>query len=161
MAYYEKGDSASYLIVDCLFTRAFWNSFTWTGINRGNKSTRGFREFANVLQLLLAIVNVGDPTYTSIKLEKFCKNRLFRYSKSRSSNKQLRKSTCRNTKGTKGKAVDNPVDAVPVSTSNDEYGDEPMDNITTDSNQDESDDDSDYDVNMDPHVEVLMEFDEI
>lgn len=93
--YIERGDSACYIIVDCLFTRAFWDRFTWTGINRGNKSKKGFREFANVLQLILAIVRVGDPTYTSQKLETFCKTRLFRYSKARSISKQLRKSACR------------------------------------------------------------------
>lgn len=144
--------------MDCLFTRSFWNNFTWTGINRGNKSKRGFREFANVLQLLQAIVSVGDPTYTNVKLELFCKNRLFRYSKARSSSKKLRKSTCRRTRIKKGEADGNPGDAVSAVTAVND--DEPVDNITTDSNQDESYGDSDDDVDMGSHVEILMNSDE-
>lgn len=181
--YYEKGDSACYLIVDCLFTRSFWNNFTWTGINRGNKSKRGFREFANVFQLLLAIVRVGDPTYTNIKLESFCKNRLFRYSKARSSSKQLRKSTCRNTRLKHGQADDDPVDADPAADDkNDDVpmshadpadekhddgtmsdadqadDDRPMDNITTESEN--SYGDPDEDIDMKSHVEIVMNSDE-
>lgn len=38
-------------------------------------------------------MRIGDPTYSAKKLEDFC--RLFRYSRTRSSNKQLRKSACR------------------------------------------------------------------
>ncbi|XP_055639757.1 uncharacterized protein LOC129777493 isoform X2 [Toxorhynchites rutilus septentrionalis] len=94
-AYVGKGDNACYIIVDCLFSREFWNQFTWTGINRGQKSKRGFRQFGNVTKLLLDIVRIGDPQYTFQKLETFCKARLFRYSKSRSSSKKLRKSVCR------------------------------------------------------------------
>ncbi|XP_053687943.1 uncharacterized protein LOC128737347 isoform X2 [Sabethes cyaneus] len=89
------GDNACYTIVDCLFTRSFWNLFTWTGINRGQKSQRGFREFGNVTQLLVNIVCIGDPTYTSHKLENFCKTRLFRHSKSRALAKKMRRSACR------------------------------------------------------------------
>lgn len=89
------GDNAAYIVVDCLFTRPFWNLFTWTGINRGNKSKRGFREFGNVTQLIVNIVRAGDPFYTLQKFESFCKTRLFRYSKSRSMKPQLRKSSCR------------------------------------------------------------------
>lgn len=81
--------------MDCLFTREFWTRFTWTGISRGQKSKRGFREFGNVLQLLVRLVCIGDPTYSAQKLETFCSNRLFRYSKSRSTNKLLRRSACR------------------------------------------------------------------
>ncbi|XP_021703770.1 uncharacterized protein LOC110677188 [Aedes aegypti] len=173
ITYYAKGDSACYLLVDCLFTREFWNSFTWTGINRGNKSKRGFREFANVLQLLLAIVSVGDPTYTNMKLEAFCKNRLFRYSKTRSSSKQLRKSTCRRTKTKKDDANENHDEAEQVnygsyddgpdngeSFDDDELGDTPMDNITSGSNQDDSDDEVDRDIDVKSHVEVLMNSDD-
>ncbi|XP_065078867.1 uncharacterized protein LOC135701853 [Ochlerotatus camptorhynchus] len=94
-SYSDNGDNACYTIVDCLFTREFWTRFTWTGISRGQKSKRGFREFGNVLQLLVKIVCIGDPTYSQQKLEAFCRNRLFRYSKSRSTSKQLRKSACR------------------------------------------------------------------
>ncbi|XP_053688410.1 uncharacterized protein LOC128737737 [Sabethes cyaneus] len=90
-----EGDNACYTIVDCLFTRSFWNHFTWTGVNRGEKSKRGFREFGNVTQLLVNIVCIGDPTYTSHKLEKFCKTRLFRYSKARALAKKMRRSACR------------------------------------------------------------------
>lgn len=84
--------------MDCLFSRDFWTRFTWTGISRGQKSKRGFREFGNVLQLLVKLVCIGDPSYSTQKLETFCRNRLFRYSKSRSTNKQLRKSACRPTR---------------------------------------------------------------
>ncbi|XP_055544990.1 uncharacterized protein LOC129730038 [Wyeomyia smithii] len=97
-AYIGNGDSACYTIVDCLFTRDFWTRFTWTGISRGKKSKQGFREFGNILQLLVRLVCIGDPTYNAQKLESFCKNRLFRYSKSRSMSKQLRKSACRLTR---------------------------------------------------------------
>ncbi|XP_062563332.1 uncharacterized protein LOC134226518 [Armigeres subalbatus] len=91
----SSGDNAMYTIVDYLFTRDFWNHFTWTGINRSQKSSRGFREFANVTQLLLNIVLLGDSTYDAPRLEQFCRTKLFRYCKSRSAGKQLRKSTCR------------------------------------------------------------------
>lgn len=94
-AYNDKGDNACYTIVDCLFTREFWTKMTWTGISRGNKSKSGFREYGNVTQLLCSIVQIGDPLYTASKLEMFCRNRLFRYSKTRSTNRQLRKSACR------------------------------------------------------------------
>ncbi|XP_058830200.1 uncharacterized protein LOC131689252 isoform X2 [Topomyia yanbarensis] len=90
-----KGDNACYTIVDCLFTREFWNQFTWTGINRGKKSKRGFREFGNVKQLLLNIIRIGDPSYNVHKLESFCKTRLFRHAKARALNPRLRKSVCR------------------------------------------------------------------
>lgn len=91
-----KGDNACYIIVDCLFTREFWNQFTWTGINRGmKKSSRGFREFGNVTRLLLNIVRLGDPSYNAERLENFCKTRLFRYSRARSVSQKLRKSACR------------------------------------------------------------------
>ncbi|XP_062712281.1 uncharacterized protein LOC115267916 [Aedes albopictus] len=90
-----NGDNALYTVVDYLFTRDFWNNFTWTGINRGQKSSRGFREFANVIHLLLNIVLLGDSAYDSQRLEQFCRTKLFRYSKSRAAGKQLRKSTCR------------------------------------------------------------------
>lgn len=91
----SNGDNALYTIVDYLFTRDFWNNFTWTGINRGQKSSRGFREFANVTHLLLNIVLLGDTTYDSQRLEQFCRAKLFRYSKARAAGKQLRKSTVR------------------------------------------------------------------
>ncbi|XP_062541866.1 uncharacterized protein LOC134209860 [Armigeres subalbatus] len=94
-AYNEKGDNACYIIVDCLFTRDFWTTMTWTGISRGNKAKRGFRECGNVTKLLCSIAQIGDPLYTATKLEMFCRNRLFRYCKSRASNRQLRKSACR------------------------------------------------------------------
>ncbi|XP_062711083.1 uncharacterized protein LOC115262857 [Aedes albopictus] len=97
-SYANNGNNACYTIVDCLFTREFWDRFTWTGISRGQKSKRGFREFGNVLGLLLKLVQIGDPTYTTQKLEEFCRTRLFRYSRSRCSNKQLRKSACRPTR---------------------------------------------------------------
>lgn len=157
-AYYEKGDSACYLIVDCLFTRTFWNSFTWTGINRGNKSKRGFREFANVLQLLLAIVSVGDPTYSSLKLESFCKNRLFRYSKARSTSKQLRKSTCRKSRLKRNDVNEGNVNADPVHDGDND--DRPLDDMTTDTTDDESNEESDYDAEMESQVETLMQSDE-
>ncbi|XP_065075535.1 uncharacterized protein LOC135699262 [Ochlerotatus camptorhynchus] len=136
--YSERGDSACYLIVDCLFTRAFWNNFTWTGINRGNKSKRGFREFANVLQLLLKIVRVGDPFYTIKKLESFCKDKLFRYSKARSTSKQLRKPTCRQKRDKK--ANDDENEAEDVNGKDDDEDSVQTDNATTDSNEDGSDD---------------------
>ncbi|XP_055539568.1 uncharacterized protein LOC129726644 [Wyeomyia smithii] len=173
-SYYAKGDSACYIIVDCLFTRPFWNNFTWTGINRGNKSKRGFREFANVLQLLFAIVSIGDPTYTRIKLESFCKNRLFRYSKARSSSKQLRRSTCRRTR-VKGDEAVVPVDglvdddnrsgayhsnqeSIDAAVVDDvEDGDGLINNITADStDHEESDEDSHMDIDMASRVEVLI-----
>lgn len=100
-AYKEKGDNACYTLVDCLFTREFWTTMTWTGISRGNKAKRGFREYGNVTQLLSNIVQVGDPSYTARKLEMFCRNRLFRYCKSRSTNRQLRRSACRKRRGYK------------------------------------------------------------
>ncbi|XP_058448682.1 uncharacterized protein LOC131428654 [Malaya genurostris] len=149
VAYYSEGDSACYLIVDRLFTRAFWNAFTWTGISRGTKSKRGFRELANVLQLLLAIVSVGDPTYTSIKLETFCKNRLFRYSKSRCSSKQLRKSTCRLTKKKKDEACSNSVE-IDGHDDDDDFSDELIYNTASDPNQTE----------LQPEVEVLISVDD-
>ncbi|XP_055536476.1 uncharacterized protein LOC129725084 [Wyeomyia smithii] len=93
-----NGDNACYTIVDFLFTRSFWNLFTWTGVNRGQKSQRGFREFGNVIQLLVKIVCIGDPTYDPHKLEMFCKTRLFRYSKMRASAKKVRRSACRQRK---------------------------------------------------------------
>lgn len=52
-SYVNNGDNACYTIVDCLFTRDFWTRFTWTGISRGQKCKRGFREFGNVLQPVL------------------------------------------------------------------------------------------------------------
>nr|XP_029717278.1 uncharacterized protein LOC109402718 [Aedes albopictus] len=94
-AYNQKGDNACYTVVDCLFTREFWTKMTWTGISRSNKSKRGFREYGNVIQLLGDIVRIGDPSYTAQKLEQFCRNRLFRYCKSRSTSRRLRKSACR------------------------------------------------------------------
>ncbi|XP_065094933.1 uncharacterized protein LOC135715880 [Ochlerotatus camptorhynchus] len=100
-SYVEKGDNAFYVIADCLFTRQFWNRFTWTGVNRGHKSKRGFREFGNVTELLLKLIQIGDPTYTKQQLEKFCKTRLFRHAKTRSANKMLRKSSCRTKRGVK------------------------------------------------------------
>ncbi|XP_055543777.1 uncharacterized protein LOC129729292 [Wyeomyia smithii] len=154
-SYYEKGDSACYIIVDCLFTRPFWNNFTWTGINRGNKSKRGFREFANVLQLLFAIESIGDPTYTRIKSESFCKNRLFRYSKARSSSKQLRRSTCRRTRVKGDHSNQESIDAAVVDDVED--GDGLIDNITADStDHEESDEDSHMDIDMASRVEVLI-----
>ncbi|XP_029727646.2 uncharacterized protein LOC115265840 [Aedes albopictus] len=90
-----KGDNACYIIADCLFTRQFWNKFTWTGVNRGEKCKRGFREFGNVTELILSIVQIGDPSYTRKDLEKFCKTRLFRHSKTRAKSKVIRKSSCR------------------------------------------------------------------
>ncbi|XP_065080246.1 uncharacterized protein LOC135703065 [Ochlerotatus camptorhynchus] len=90
-----KGDNALYTIVDYLFTRDFWNHFTWTGISRGQKSDRGFREFGNVTHLLLNIVRLGDYTYDARKLEAFCRTRLFRYCKARSARQQIRRSSCR------------------------------------------------------------------
>lgn len=104
-SYDNNGDNACYTIVDCLFTRDFWTRFTWTGISRGQKSKRGFREFGNVLQLLVKLVCIGDPSYTVQKLEDFCRTRLFRYSKTRSTNKQLRKSACRPARKQKRKKV--------------------------------------------------------
>ncbi|XP_055611216.1 uncharacterized protein LOC129757876 [Uranotaenia lowii] len=94
-SYHSNGNNACYTIVDCLFTRDFWTRFTWTGINRGEKSKRGFREFGNVLHLLLKLVCIGDPTYTAQKLEDFIRSRLFRYCKPRSSSKKLRRSATR------------------------------------------------------------------
>lgn len=90
-----KGDNALYTIVDYLFTRDFWNHFTWTGISRGKKSNRGFREFGNVTHLMLNIVRLGDRTYDAPKLEAFCRTRLFRYCKARSARQQIRRSSCR------------------------------------------------------------------
>ncbi|KXJ75917.1 hypothetical protein RP20_CCG010753 [Aedes albopictus] len=98
-AYKDKGDNACYTIVDVLFTRDFWTKMTWTGISRGNKAKQGFREYGNVTQLLCSIVQIGDTSYTAKKLEMFCRNRLFRYSKTRSTNRQLRRSACRNRRG--------------------------------------------------------------
>ncbi|XP_062537836.1 uncharacterized protein LOC134206161 [Armigeres subalbatus] len=109
-SYESNGNNACYTIVDCLFTRDFWNNFTWTGISRGETSKRGFREFGNILQLLLKLVRIGDPTYTAQKLEVFCRTRLFRYSKSRCTNQRLRKSSCRPTRKRKEiikKKIDN------------------------------------------------------
>ncbi|XP_065076058.1 uncharacterized protein LOC135699694 [Ochlerotatus camptorhynchus] len=103
-AYNDKGDNACYTAVDCLFTREFWTKMTWTGISRSNKAKRGFREYGNVTQLLCSIVQIGDPSYTANKLEMFCRNRLFRYCKSRSTNRQLRKSACRQRHGHKSNA---------------------------------------------------------
>lgn len=93
--YNGKGDNACYTAVDCLFTRNFWTTMTWTGINRGNKAKKGFREYGNATQLLCNIVQIGDPLYTAKQLEQFCRNRLFRYSKARLISQQLRKSSCR------------------------------------------------------------------
>lgn len=90
-----------------------------------------------MLQLLVKLVGIGDPTYSAQQLEMFCRTRLFRYSKSRSSNKQLRRSACR--PGRKHKDVranedikhENPLDIVDVlqsdSAEESEYQDETMD----------------------------------
>lgn len=94
-SYNGKGDNACYTVVDCLFTRDFWTKLTWARVSRGNKSKKGFREYGNVTQILCKIVQIGDPLYTAKSLEVFCKNRLFRYSKSRSASQKLRKSACR------------------------------------------------------------------
>ncbi|XP_055605846.1 uncharacterized protein LOC129754016 [Uranotaenia lowii] len=94
-AYYGRGDNAFYALVDCLFTRDFWKQFTWTGISRGDKCKRGFREYGNVTQLLLHIIQVGDPTYNANMIEAFCKTKLFRHCKQRSESRLLRKSTVR------------------------------------------------------------------
>ncbi|XP_055546191.1 uncharacterized protein LOC129730690 [Wyeomyia smithii] len=101
-AYYGRGDNAFYTIVDCLFTRDFWKQFTWTGISRGEKCKRGFREYGNVTQLLLCIIQVGDPTYNAQMIEAFCKTKLFRHCKPRSDSRLLRKSTVRPGRGRKG-----------------------------------------------------------
>ncbi|XP_065079418.1 uncharacterized protein LOC135702318 [Ochlerotatus camptorhynchus] len=103
-AYNDKGGNVCYTVVDCLFTREFWTKMTWTGISGSNKAKRGFREYGNVTQLLCSIVQIGDPSYTANKLEMFCRNRLFRYCKSRSTNRQLRKSACRQRHGHKSNA---------------------------------------------------------
>lgn len=78
-------------------------------MNRGDKCKRGFREFGNVTELILNLVQIGDPSYTKQRLEKFCKIRLFRHSKTRATHKMVRKSSCRN-KRTKQK--DKSVEAV-------------------------------------------------
>ncbi|XP_058116610.1 uncharacterized protein LOC131287658 [Anopheles ziemanni] len=93
--YNGTGDSACYVVADCLFKRQFWTSLTWTGINKGHKSTKGFREYGNVLQLIFEVVHNGDPSYCKNNLEDFLKTKIFRYSKQRALSKQLRKSTCR------------------------------------------------------------------
>ncbi|XP_055597085.1 uncharacterized protein LOC129747094 isoform X2 [Uranotaenia lowii] len=93
--YHGKGDNAVYLIADLFFCRTFWNSFTWTGINRGDKSSRGFREFGNILKLILDITLIGDSTYTMQNLADFFRTKLFRYGKSRAKSKMLRRSMCR------------------------------------------------------------------
>lgn len=129
-------------------------------------------------------MSVGDPTYTNIKLEAFCKNRLFRYSKARSSSKLLRKSTCRRTKKKNGgtglsddadqfddeEQGDNSDQTEPVDghqndkamnfadLANDDERDTPVDNITSDS--DRSEDELDDDIDMKAHVEVVMHSDE-
>lgn len=104
-AYIQKGDNACYTVVDCLFTRDFWTKMTWTGISRGNKAKRGFREYGNVIQLLGDIVRIGDPSYTAQKLELFCRNKLFRYCKPRSTCQKLRKSACRPKRSRKAAAI--------------------------------------------------------
>lgn len=107
-AHNGKGDDACYTVVDCLFTRDFWTKMTWTGISRGNKAKKGFREHGNVTQLLRKIVQIGDPLYTAKKLELFCRNRLFRYSKSRAASQQLRKSASRPNRARKTKVKSKP-----------------------------------------------------
>ncbi|XP_062565325.1 uncharacterized protein LOC134227685 [Armigeres subalbatus] len=104
-AYIQKGDNACYTVVNCLFTRDFWTKMTWTGISRGNKTKRGFREYGNVIQLLGDIVRIGDPSYTAQKLELFCRNKLFRYCKPRSTCQKLRKSACRPKRSHKAAAI--------------------------------------------------------
>ncbi|XP_055528085.1 uncharacterized protein LOC129720623 [Wyeomyia smithii] len=101
-AHYGRGDNAFYTLVDCLFTRDFWKQFTWTGISRGEKCKRGFREYGNVTQLLLCIIQVGDPTYNAQMIEAFCKTKFFRHCKQRSDSRLLRKSTVRPGRGCKG-----------------------------------------------------------
>ncbi|XP_055527525.1 uncharacterized protein LOC129720116 isoform X2 [Wyeomyia smithii] len=101
-AHYGRGDNAFYTLVDCLFTRDFWKQFTWTGISRGEKCKRGFREYGNVTQLLLCIIQVGDPTFNAQMIEAFCKTKLFRHCKQRSDSRLLRKSTVRPGRGFKG-----------------------------------------------------------
>lgn len=128
----EKGDNAFYIVADCLFTRRFWNRFTWTGVNRGEKSKHGFREFGNVTQLLLTIVQIGDPSYTRQQLEKFCKTRLFRHAKSRSSNKMLRKSSCRTKRGAKGKRIKHEHSSEAESADNAGPGDTDVDDLDVD-----------------------------
>lgn len=64
-------------------------------MNRSEKSKRGFREFGNVTELMLNLVQIGDPSYQKQDLEKFCKTRLFRHSKTRAKSKVFRKSSCR------------------------------------------------------------------
>lgn len=147
-SYIEKGDNAFYIISDCLFTRRFWNCFTWTGVNRGEKSKRGFREFGNITELLLRIVQIGDPTYTRQQLEKFCKTRLFRHSKSRSTNKMLRKSSCRTKRGAKkNKTVKNATAkaadiADPVCVDSDDQDFEEFENASIEENNETSEDDA-------------------
>ncbi|KXJ76816.1 hypothetical protein RP20_CCG008880 [Aedes albopictus] len=110
-SYNGKGDNACYTVVDCLFTRAFWTKLTWTGVNRGDKAKKGFREYGNVTQLICRIVQIGDPSYKAKNFEEFCKNKLFRYSKSRSISQQMRKSACRPNRARKA-ATSQPHEAV-------------------------------------------------
>lgn len=140
--------------MDCLFTREFWTRFTWTGISRGQKSKRGFREFGNVLQLLVNLVCIGDPSYTAQKLEEFCRTRLFRYSMSRSTSKRLRKSACRPERKSKkvqidgDEMIDNPAALVDViqtdsAEENDEYQDETNDQGSNEADSEHDNDDDD------------------
>ncbi|XP_065090064.1 uncharacterized protein LOC135711210 [Ochlerotatus camptorhynchus] len=161
--YIGRGDSAFYIIADCLFTRAFWDTFTWTGINRGNKSKKGFREFANVLQLLLAIVRIGDPTYTLRNLETFCKTRLFRYSKARSISKQLRKSACRlNRKKKHDGNADIPIECELGAGATDDEVDEPAAETLENADDDASHADSSIEGNeREPNADDTREADDV
>uniref|UniRef100_A0A0P6IXW0 DUF4806 domain-containing protein n=1 Tax=Aedes aegypti TaxID=7159 RepID=A0A0P6IXW0_AEDAE len=120
-AYNQKGNNACYTVVDCLFSREFWTKMTWTGISRSDKAKRGFREYGNVTQLLGDIVRIGDPSYTAQQLELFCRNRLFRYCKSRSTSRRLRKSACRPKRSSKATATveQNAADADDLCSSDD------------------------------------------
>nr|XP_019526947.2 uncharacterized protein LOC109398944 [Aedes albopictus] len=166
-SYVSNGDNACYTIVDCLFTREFWTRFTWTGISRGQKSKRGFREFGNVLQLLVDLVCIGDPSYSAHKLEDFCRTRLFRYSMSRSTNKRLRKSACRPERKLKKmhqQSIDNPAELVDVvqSDSAEEPGndqDEMMDVKTNEANSENDNYADDEDVFNASDNEALDESD--
>lgn len=97
-------------------------------------------------------MSVGDPTYTRSRLELFCRNRLFRYSKARSSSKNLRKPTCR-ARGKKHQADDLGDDQA----DDEDYLDEPEDNITTDSNMESVADENEYD-DFDPEGDDEMKY---
>lgn len=104
-SYGGNAESACYAVSEILFHREFWTKFTWTGVSKGNKSNRAFRSFGNIIYLLINIVIETDNMFNFSKLEKFCREKLFRHAKERANAQLLRKSTSRKVRSRKNSSV--------------------------------------------------------